>query len=110
MRTAGSLSPLQQFVSGMLQLRGSGLEVAKEMFCQLDEEEVSSYGIDWDGPIPNESSPSDDFELVEIPNIEVNVREEQQQQLSLLVDPLSDSDCYGIDLYIQARNFLHSLT
>ena len=56
------------------------------------------------------SSPSDDFELVEIPNIEVNVREEQQQQLSLLVDPLSDSDCYGIDLYIQARNFLHSLT
>ncbi|CAH3191967.1 unnamed protein product [Porites evermanni] len=110
MRTAGSLSPLQQFVSGMLQLRGSGLEVAKEMFCQVDEAKVSSYGIDWDGPIPNESSPSDDFEIVEIPNIEVNVREEQQQQLSLLVDPLSDSDCYGIDLYIQARNFLHSLT
>ena len=37
MRTAGSLSPLQQFISGMLQLSGSGLEVAKEMFCQLDE-------------------------------------------------------------------------
>ena len=46
-----------------------------------------------------------------IPNIEVNVREEQQQQLTLLVDPLSDHlACYGFDLYIQARNLLHSLT
>ncbi|XP_068724965.1 uncharacterized protein [Montipora capricornis] len=40
MRTARSLSPLQQFVSGMLQLRGSCLEVAREMFCQLDEKSL----------------------------------------------------------------------
>lgn len=77
----------------------------------IQQEEVSSYGIDLNCPIPNESSPSDDFELVEIPNIEVNVREEQQQQLTLLVDPLSDHLAwYGFDLCIQARNLLHSLT
>ena len=40
MRTAGSLSPLQQYVSGMLGLRSSGLEVAKEMFCNLDKASV----------------------------------------------------------------------
>ena len=97
MRTARSLSPLQQFVSGMLQLRGSAFKVTKEMFCQIVEEstcmeqimfayisnkyslftnlryavcdgnnnvfvflifqqeEVSSYGIDWDRPISNKS-------------------------------------------------------
>lgn len=37
MRTAGSLSPLQQYVNGMLRLRGSGLEVAQKIFCHLDE-------------------------------------------------------------------------
>lgn len=37
MRRAGILSPLQQYVSGMLRLRGSGLEVVREIFCHLDE-------------------------------------------------------------------------
>ena len=89
-----------------------GNSIFKEVFVSLifQQEEFSSYGIDWDGPISSESSICDDVELVEIPNIQVNIREKQQQQLSLVVDPLSDSDCHGIDLYIQTRNFLHSLT
>ena len=37
MRRAGSLSPLQQYVNRMLRLRGSGLEVVREIFCHLDE-------------------------------------------------------------------------
>ena len=42
MRRAGSLSPLQQYVNGMLRLRGSGLEVVREIFCHLDEASANS--------------------------------------------------------------------
>lgn len=52
MRTAGSLSPLQQYVSGMLGLRRSGLEVAKEMFCNLDKASVCQITIPEASPWP----------------------------------------------------------
>ena len=78
------------------------------MFVLL-QEEISSYSIDWDGPIPSDSSNSDDCMHVEVPDIQVSLDDEQQQHFIGLLDPLGDSDCYGIDLYICARNSLQSL-
>ena len=45
---------------------------------------------------------------VEVPDIQVSLDEEQQQHFIGLLDPLGDSDCYGIDLYMRARNILQS--
>lgn len=66
------------------------------------------FGIDSDGPVPI-NVVSDNYVHVEVPNTEIEMNEEQKMQLKSLVEPLENSDSYGIDLYIQVRNFLHQL-
>ncbi len=62
------------------------------------------FGIDWDGPVPiNETS--NDYVHVEVPSTEIEMTEEQKMRLKSLVNPLADSDSYGIDFYMQVRNF-----
>jgi hypothetical protein len=73
-----------------------------------NQEEEREYGIDWDGPLPNNVD-SDEYIRVEVPTTEIDVMEQQKQNLYLLVQPLADSDCHGIDLYVQARNILLNL-
>ena len=55
------------------------------------------FGIDWDGPVPTNVA-SNDYVHVEVPTTEIEMTEEQKMHLNLLVDPLEDSDSYGIDL------------
>ena len=63
-----------------------------------EEEEISHpdiYGIDLEGPIPelqNEDS------LV-IPETNVTITQEETELLQYLVNPLTESDNYGIELY-----------
>ena len=47
---------------------------------------------------------------IEVSSVQVNLSLVQQHQLRSLLNPLGDSDCYGVDLYIHARNFLKSLS
>lgn len=60
------------------------------MFVLL-REEISSYGIDCDGPIPSDFSNGDDCMHVEVSDIQVSLDEEQQQHFIGLLDPLGDS-------------------
>ena len=50
-----------------------------------------------------------DNEGVEIPPSEVQLTEEQFNELQQIVNPLSDCDDMGVDLYLQTLEFVQSV-
>ena len=56
-----------------------------------------SYGIDWDGPLPQEE---DDADQLDVPDCNCPLSEEQYRMLQDTVPCFADSQNYGIDLYI----------
>ena len=54
-------------------------------------------------------TPYDDDVGVEVPPCRLNLSEDQLEELKENVDPLSDSDNFGIDLYERAFTFLQSM-
>ena len=81
--------PNQLFKFGALQLQQSGL-VVMDFFEQV----ANDYGVVEDGLATDEST-----EGVPISRSAIELSEELFQQLQTLVNPLSDSTEYGIDLY-----------
>ena len=63
----------------------------------LLQEEINAYGIDWDGPLPDE--------VVDVPEVPELLDANQLQVLINSVDPLQRSEVYGIDLYVETKLF-----
>ena len=97
-RTEGGRTPNQLFTAGSLRLRNSGL-AALDFFNNVADD----YGTDEDG-IANP-----DNEGVEIPPSEVQLTEEQVNELQQIVNPLTDCDDMGVDLYLQTLEFVQSV-
>ncbi|XP_066265668.1 uncharacterized protein [Branchiostoma lanceolatum] len=97
-RTAHNLSPHQLWVEGTLKLWHSGRFAIESI---LQEPINETYGIDWEGPVP---------ELQVNNNIDVpqglDVSEEQQRTLRARIDPLNFVDIYDTSQYIQAVNIM----
>ena len=68
------------------------------------QDEVEQYGLDWDGPLPE----SDSDEMIELPLTECPLNLQETQELKQAIDPLRNSDCYGIDIFIQTLLFVTS--
>ena len=64
---------------------------------------ADDYGTDEDG-IANPDS-----EGVEIPPSEVQLTKEQVNELQQIVNPLTDCDDMGVDLYLQTLEFVQSV-
>lgn len=64
------------------------------------------YGVDWDGPVPNNQT--DAQEAVEVPTTSNPLQEADYVSLTSLIDPLRDSDEYGVDIYLETLSFIHS--
>ena len=88
-RTEHNLNPTQLFTRGMLQNQfiGIGENLA---------DDLSEYGIDWNGPVP----------LVESNTVIVNelgniLNNNQYLNLISRVNPLRTDECYGINVYLE---------
>ena len=99
-RTAHNRSPHQLFVSGALRLRQSGL-VALDFFEGVDER----YGVAEEGLATDVDATS-----VEVPENTFHLDDEHFEELRQRVDPLSESNSYGIDLYLQTLDLFRELT
>lgn len=66
------------------------------------------YGVDWDGPAPH--NPTDDQEAVEVPITSNPLQAADYESLKTLIDPLPDSEEYGVDIYLEALSFVHTKT
>lgn len=77
------------------------------------EEDLAYYGADWDGPAPSAfwSGPLGDEELsVEVPQLPTRLQPNERIQLSWIVNLLHQSGDSGVDLYLQALQFISSCT
>ena len=92
-RTEHNRTPHQLFVSGALMLQRSGL-VALDFFETIND----NYGIDEAGfaTIDNISSGT-----VDVSRVEFELSGEHYSQLAASVDPLENSNNFGIELYQQ---------
>ena len=98
-RTEHGSTPNQLFTSGALRLREGGLS-ALDFFDRVEDD----YGVQEDGITPYE-----DEEGVEVPPCRLNLSVNQLQELKETIDPLSDSDDFGIDIYERVVAHLHSV-
>ena len=97
-RTERGMTPNQPFTMGMLQLKHSGL-TAMNFFNIVDE----SYGVEEDGLVP------EDDEGVEVPRNTLQLSEQQLSELQEAIDPLADSEDYGISIYTTTLRYLDKL-
>ena len=101
-RTEHNLSPEQLFTAGVLRLQRSGL-VAVDFL----EDISNNYGIDEEGL--STSTSLNDYSGVEVPEGGFSLDSEQLTNMQQTVDPLQDSNNYGIDVYEEALLFLTNL-
>ena len=98
-RTEYNQSPYQLFVSGALRLQESGL-AALDFFEEVDE----NYGIEEVGFSSNDSN-----ETVNISPVGFELSEEHYRHLNATVNPLANSDNFGIDIYQQVMQYIDSI-
>ncbi len=67
---------------------------------------MHSFGIDWDGPLPEEA---DCVEMVIVPELPALLNNDQLSILLNSVDPLKQSEVFGIDLHIQAKQIVNNI-
>ena len=69
------------------------------------QDEIDNYGIDWDGPVTDQEELD---ESVDVPELSVILSNEMEQELRQIVDPLRESDCYGLDIYMETIQFVET--
>lgn len=69
-----------------------------DFFAQVDD----TYGVEEDGLAGN-----DDIGIA-IPQISIQLSDEQKRELQATINPLADCDDYGISLYLQTLHLLQS--
>lgn len=72
------------------------------LFNFLFQEEFSSYGVDWDGPIPSferGTLADNDVEGIEVPDILIPFSLDAALTTLNRIEPLGRSNNHGIDLY-----------
>ena len=102
-RTESGQTPHQIFTAGSLRLRHSGLS-ALDFFDTVPE----SYGVDNDLGVADDAEANGDPEGVEIPATELDISPEQASELRSTVNPLAESENFGIDLFVQTVEVLRS--
>ncbi|XP_028418230.1 uncharacterized protein LOC114543463 [Dendronephthya gigantea] len=101
-RTAGNRTPMQLYVLGLLRMQGNGLS-EMDYLENLSVEEIESYGIDYNGPLPLDS---DEEEHVTVPATTSPLSHERHEELVRLVNPLRQSNNFGIDILLEVLAFL----
>lgn len=98
-RTENNLTPHQLYARGTLSMHSSGLS-ALDFLDEVDE----TYGIDNVDDVEAEASA--EAETVTVPESVLTVSNAVLRELAQRVNPLAESDNYGIDLYQEAVDVL----
>ncbi|XP_064637183.1 uncharacterized protein LOC135493630 [Lineus longissimus] len=100
----------------MIRGRSGSYPHVNELFCdpgtdvEISQEDVESYGIDWDGPRPDDDD--DDVggnatQTVTVVESETPFSREDFILLQQTISPLQNSiDTFGIDIYLSVLNFM----
>ena len=102
--TEGNMSPYQLWIEGFYQFANSNSETIRDV-VNPDTLDVNSYGIDYDGPLPEIQT----INHVEIPESDIVLEDEDMAALALLVDPLHEDNEHGKQLYVNACEILEMI-
>jgi len=86
----------------MLDVRNNWLDHVRN-FQDLTEENLLWYGVDMNGPIPLDC---DDLSVVELYDVESPLNG-LEENLLRSINPLSISNSFGIDIFIEALELLN---
>ena len=64
-------------------------------------QDFTLHAIDWDGPLP-----CDSYDSVEVPETSQPLTEEDYQDLTDQINPLSHSSEHAIDIYLNCLSFV----
>lgn len=70
----------------------------------MQEEKIEELGIDWDGPIPNEEWDGALEGVLEVPETATPGDNALLDQ----IDPLAESQYFGVDIYIEVLHILEN--
>lgn len=73
------------------------------MRTMQEQGDISFHGIDWNGPI----SEDNDDNIVDVPEIENPLPEEEFENLQLLVSPTAPSENFGVDIYMMVLEHVY---
>lgn len=96
-------SPLQLWVRGMLQNINSGFTATEEFFSanDFDPSIFNDWGIHF---------PSVESEVVEVQALSFAISEEDMEELLSEIEPLRESNSWGVDIYLETISFVESLS
>lgn len=98
MRTENNWSPEKIWTNGMIN------EAVRQLSASDVIENIELYGVDWNGPLPVE-----DQNIVEVDPPNCPFPAEYFYQLQYHVNPMQQSNNYGIELFTQAKAFINGL-
>lgn len=101
-RTEHGKSPHQLFTEGVLRLRNSGT-TALDFF----DSALYSQGIESGGSTPNDEQDTEN--AIVVPVTRLDMTEEDTGELTATINPMSQSEDYGVELYQETLHFIHSL-
>ena len=104
-RTENNYTPMQLWVRGQANYRPVQSDT-------LLSDEIETYGIDWDGPLPSArfDGPSYNDGIV-IPELNPSIHgTENLERLLEEIDPLRESASNGVDIYLQLRDAMKDAT
>lgn len=69
-----------------------------------EQGDFNAHGIDWNGPISEESDNS-----VDVPEIGIPLPNEELDELQSMISPTSPSENFGVDIYIRVLELVYNL-
>jgi len=102
-RTEGQWTPQQIWVNGVISQDNSGNTAVRDIFDD-NRQPDELYGEDPSGPTPNEF----DLGNVDVPPTNIPLTDTQLGAISH-IQPLSVSNSYGVDLYLETRQLILAL-
>ena len=72
----------------------------------LSQDEVSSFGIDWNEPTTGEDKNDDKIVL---PEVECPIPDDVFEELLQTIEPLAPSTSYGIDIFVATLEFVNTV-
>ena len=103
LRTESNMTPNQLWLLGQQNYQPQQVDI--------DDSDLTFYGVDFEGPLPseryNDVMAINDMAVV-LPDLAFAMPNEVFESLKAEVDPMADSDSNGIDIYLTARNFIHA--
>ena len=88
------------WLNGVLDPRRQDQTAIRDIVDEIPGEGIENFGIDYYGPLAD-----DCHDIVEVPETEVPLNEERLQEFILTVSQLQSNN-YGIDVFVQARQIL----